>query len=127
MLSLGSPVSFPRGIGLPFRFLRCSERSSFQTTSLGIPRGKNPLTRTTTLTLPAPWSAVFWPISTSSESLDRKEGVDADDLRGRKREAAPGKARESSAILWRASRICLMSVVKRCRRSACVQKMDVTM
>ena len=47
-----------------------------------IPRGKKPLTRTTTRTFPAPLSVGFWRISTSSEWRDRRDGVDAEDVRG---------------------------------------------
>lgn len=62
------------------------------------PRGKKPLTRTTTRTLPALLSGAPLPISTSSDSLERSEGVDADDTKGRVVKGDTGKARGSSAM-----------------------------
>lgn len=44
------------------------------------PRGRNPRTRTTTRTFPPPWSGVLWPIGIGSDSLERSDGVDADDF-----------------------------------------------
>ncbi len=65
-----------------------------------VPRGKKPLTLTTTLTLP-PWlSGVILPAGTISDSLDRKEGVEAEDLSWRISVATPGKARGSSAMVF---------------------------
>lgn len=68
-----------------------------------VPLGRNPLTLTTTLTLPPPLSGVLLPIGTTSESLDRSDGVDAEDLSDRTSVATPGKPLGSNAISWKAT------------------------
>lgn len=63
-----------------------------------IPRGKNPRTRTTTRTFPPPLSGIVLSIGTSSDSRERKDGVDADDLSWRISAVIPGYALGSNAI-----------------------------
>ena len=64
----------------------------------GVPLGKKPRTLTTTLTFPPPLSGVALPIGTSSDSLERSEGVEAEDLSCLTSVATPGKPRGSSAM-----------------------------
>jgi hypothetical protein len=61
-----------------------------------MPLGRNPLTLTTTLTFPP--GASILPIGVMLPSLDRSDGVEADDLTERISAATPGISRGSRAM-----------------------------
>jgi hypothetical protein len=85
------------------------------------PRGKNALTRTTTLTLPPPLSGVLRPIGMTSDSRERNEGVDAEDF-SLASDATPGNALASSAMFSNAALKSYMISRNRSRRNVCTQK-----
>ena len=74
-----------------------------------LPLGRNPLTLTTTLTFPPGPS-----ILPTLPSLDRNDGVEADDLTGRISAATPGISRGSRAMPIRVSFISRMASQNLC-------------
>jgi hypothetical protein len=76
-----------------------------------IPLGRKPLTLTTTLTLPP--GASILPIGVTLPSLDRNDGVEADDLK-RISAATPGINRGSRAMPINVSLIARIESRKRC-------------
>lgn len=87
-----------------------------------LPLGKKPLTLTTTLTFPPPLSGVFRLIGTISDSLERSDGVDAEDLSGRASAATPGNARGSSAMAFKPTAMVSMRSRKRRRCEMNIQE-----